>query len=106
MSALVSTVHVRDEKGTSHVFGPDSDVPEWAQRKITNAAAWDEAPVFEDADDELTESELNEPARSGRGSGLEVWAAYAKSLDITFPEEATRDDLIKLVDEKKAPVGA
>jgi hypothetical protein len=100
MSALVSTVHVRDEKGTDHVFGPDSDVPEWAQRKITNAAAWDEAPQFEDED------AGDEPARSGRGSGLDAWTAYAKSLDIEVPADASRDDVIALVDEKETSTEA
>jgi hypothetical protein len=105
MAALVSTVHVRDEDGVLHVFGPDSEVPEWAQRSITHKAAWEngEAPVFEEEPD--YDAENGEPARSGRGSSHGVWIAYARSLGIEVPDGATRDDVIKLVDEKKAQQG-
>jgi hypothetical protein len=102
MAKLLTNVHVRDDEGTSHVFGPESDVPEWAQKKITNKSAWDgDAPEFDDeaADDEGPD---DEPARSGRGSSLPVWEAYAKSLEIEVPDGASREDVIKLVDEKKA----
>ncbi|MDR6574352.1 hypothetical protein J2X60_003011 [Curtobacterium sp. 320] len=102
MVSLLSNVHVRDEHGASHVFGPDSEVPEWAQKRITNPAAWDgDAPSFED-DEEIDEADENEPARSGRGSGLPVWQAYAKSLDIEVPEDADRNAIIALVDKHKA----
>ncbi|UWD83653.1 hypothetical protein NY057_05255 [Curtobacterium flaccumfaciens] len=102
MVSLVSHVHVRDEHGKSHVFGPKSEVPEWAQRLITNPVAWDgEAPSFED--DEIDE---DEPARSGRGSSLPVWQAYAKSLEIEFPDDADRNAIIALVDKHKADAKA
>jgi hypothetical protein len=103
MANLISTVHVRDEHGTSHVFGPSSEeVPEWAQRLITNPAAWDgDAPSFED-DEEIDEDAENEPARSGRGSGLALWQGYAKSLDLEVPEDADRTAIIALVDKHKA----
>jgi hypothetical protein len=60
--------------------------------------------VFEDEtqEGELSDAEVNEPARSGRGSGLAVWGPYATGLGIEVPAEATRDDVIKLVDEHKA----
>lgn len=105
MVRLVSTVHVRDEHGASHVFGPNSEVPEWAHKRITNPSAWDgDAPSFED--DEIDEDTENEPARSGRGSALPVWQAYAKSLDIEFPEDADRNAIIALVDKHKADTKA
>jgi hypothetical protein len=31
MATLATNVHVTDERGTAHVFGPADDVPEWAQ---------------------------------------------------------------------------
>lgn len=104
MANLTTDVHVRDAHGTTHVFGPSSEeVPEWAQRFITNPAAWDgDAPSFDDEDESLDEAEKDEPARAGRGSGLPVWQAYAKSLEIEFPENATREDIIALVDKHKA----
>jgi hypothetical protein len=38
---LTTFVHVTDDKGVSRAFGPDDDVPAWAQRKITNPKAWE-----------------------------------------------------------------
>lgn len=37
---LTAHVHVRDEDGTAHVFGPGNEVPTWAKARITNPAAW------------------------------------------------------------------
>lgn len=39
-----------------------------------------------------------EPPRSGKGSGVHAWQAYATHLGVQFPAEATRDELIQLVD--------
>ncbi|GAA0641200.1 hypothetical protein GCM10009548_01720 [Streptomyces malaysiensis subsp. malaysiensis] len=44
MATLNSNVHVTDERGVTHVFGPADTVPEWAQVLITNPKAWAEAP--------------------------------------------------------------
>ncbi len=44
MSQLVSYVHVFDEDGRTHIFGPGDEVPAWAAEKIQNPAAWDEMP--------------------------------------------------------------
>jgi hypothetical protein len=41
---------------------------------------------------------LVEPPRGGPGSGREAWAEYATALGLTVSEDATRDDLIELVD--------
>lgn len=45
MATLNTHVHVTDESGRAHVFGPADEVPEWAQALITNPKAWDEAPT-------------------------------------------------------------
>ena len=46
MARLAAFVHVQDEQGAMHVFGPGDDVPAWAAEKITNPKAWeDEAPA-------------------------------------------------------------
>jgi len=42
-----------------------------------------------------------EPPRSGRGSGVEAWVAYAESLDLIVPEDPSRDEVIALVDDSK-----
>lgn len=53
----------------------------------------DVAPV-----NDLTPSE---PPRSGRGSGLESWMEYAANLGLLVDSDATRDDIIALVDDSK-----
>lgn len=45
MATLATNVHVTDESGTAHVFGPADEVPEWAQALITNPKAWAEPPA-------------------------------------------------------------
>lgn len=47
MARLATYVHVKDDKGQDHAFGPADDVPEWAQALITNPKAWAEAPTDE-----------------------------------------------------------
>lgn len=37
---LRNWVHVEDETGQNHIFGPDDVVPDWAAAKITNPKAW------------------------------------------------------------------
>ncbi len=37
---LSSFVHVTDELGRSHAFGPEDEVPAWARERITNPKAW------------------------------------------------------------------
>ena len=50
---LITTVHVADDNGTMHVFGPGDEVPGWAEKAITNPDVWegdggDEAVTFSD----------------------------------------------------------
>ncbi|MGW1553918.1 hypothetical protein [Streptomyces sp. NPDC002346] len=45
MAKLRTYVHVKDDKGLTHVFGPDDVVPDWAEAIITNPKAWAEAPT-------------------------------------------------------------
>ena len=40
--ALRYTVHLEDDQGRAHVFGPGDVVPAWARAKITNPLAWDD----------------------------------------------------------------
>lgn len=47
MAALTSTVHVCDEHGIPHVFGPGDAVPSWAVSRIDNPKAWDVPPTIE-----------------------------------------------------------
>lgn len=94
MAKLNTYVHVRDEAGENHVFGPDDTVPGWARQAITNPNVWEGA-------DESSETSSDEPPRSGKGSGVEAWLAYAESKGIDMPEDASRDDVIAAVDAAK-----
>ena len=94
---LVGTVHVQDEDGTDHAFGPDDTVPGWAAKKITNPLAW------EGEDDEPDEPE---PAKAPPGNaGEEKWRAYA--LDRGVPETdlagLSRDQIKEKVAALDAP---
>lgn len=40
MGRLAACVHVYDDEGVAHVFGPGDDVPDWAAKAITNPDAW------------------------------------------------------------------
>ena len=57
MATLTTNVHVTDDKGVTHVFGPADEVPTWAQALITNPKAWAEAPSVE---------RLTEPAQPAK----------------------------------------
>lgn len=37
---LKTYVHVRDDRGVSHEFGPDDDLPGWAEKAIENPDVW------------------------------------------------------------------
>jgi hypothetical protein len=94
---LRTHVHVRDEHGRSVVLAPGDDVPDWAAAAIRNPRAWQggAAPSVE------TPTETNDtsaPPRSGAGSGKAEWAAYASTLGVTYPDGASRDDIIAAVD--------
>ncbi|WP_346536952.1 hypothetical protein [Micromonospora sp. DPT] len=76
---LNTTVHVADDNGTMHVFGPGDEVPGWAEKKITNPDVWegdsgDDAVTFSDpgnsgpASVEMTEGEDTRPTAKEAGS--------------------------------------
>ena len=84
---LTTTVHVPDENGTMHVFGPGDEVPGWAEKAITNPDVWegsggDQAVTFSDpgnsgpasvdmtdgADERPTAKEADQASKSTRRS--------------------------------------
>lgn len=67
--------------------------------RLNVAAAAPVVPLPEP--DPVNEPVSSEPPRAGRGSGLDAWVEYAESLDLEVPADATRDDIIALVDEAK-----
>lgn len=116
---LGSYVHVVDDDGHRHVFGPSSEVPEWAAKKITNKRAWATAPTFPavtgtdpDGDgsgqggDAVTGEVPARPPTSGKGSGVDVWRAHAEARGIAILENASRDDIVAKVDKADAELAA
>lgn len=41
------------------------------------------------------------PARSGPGSGVDAWRAYAEQIGLEVADDASRDDIIAAVDEQQ-----
>ncbi|MGA5489566.1 hypothetical protein ACPCK1_17640 [Streptomyces pseudogriseolus] len=88
---LIAYVHV-DGKA----YGPDSDVPADVAKRI-GAHAWTDA----DSPAEVPTptgagggSGDEAPPRSGRGSGVEAWRAYAEQHDVEVAADASREDII------------
>lgn len=78
MAALVTHVSLRDDVGNVVSFGPGDDVPEWAQRRITNPRVWEggEAPFPAGGEDDDDAGD-GPPPKSGKGSGVRAWRKYA-----------------------------
>jgi hypothetical protein len=97
MSKLVSHVHVNDKNGTSHAFGPDDELPEWAARQMGAHCFEDEEhPYPDDADgDGEPDREFGvEPPRNGKGSGRDAWASFSAEKGYTVTEGTPRDQII------------
>lgn len=72
-----------------------SEVPEWAAEGLADRDdIWETDEVTSDVADDGD----GRPPLSGRGSGKGAWADYAEELGIDVPEDATRDDIVALVD--------
>lgn len=99
------------------VYGPDDDVPDEVAARIVNSAAWvdgvmptvpdDVGSVSPGSDPGVNDvgdgepSQQVEPPRAGKGSGRDVWAAHADSLNVAYADGASRDDIISAVDQAK-----
>jgi hypothetical protein len=92
MARLATHVHVQDDQGQNHVFGPGDDVPDWAAKAITNPNAWADKPAKQEPNG--GQAPAGEPPRGGAGSGRDAWAAYAAEKGVTVPDDASRDDII------------
>ena len=121
---LARHVHVRNESGVFHVFGPDDDVPSWAEDKISNPAAWADgaslpsapsAPARPDPAPRRTEvqttpeaqaaEQSGPPPQAGRGSSTSAWRAYAERHGVQVAPDADHADIITAVRDKGVPVG-
>lgn len=88
---LVSYVHVFDDAGEPHAFGPDDDVPQWALAKMG------EHCFVQDDESDTDEDIEGEPPRSGKGSGAAAWAKFATANGVDVPEGASREEIIGLL---------
>lgn len=84
------------------LYGETVDVHEADLERFDRLNAPVAAPVIPlPAEAPVNKVVSEEPPRSGRGSGIEAWVTYAESLDLDVPDDASRDDVIALVDESK-----
>lgn len=84
------------------VYGPDDDVPADIAKEITNPKAWGEGST----DAAGTAASDGPPPRSGKGSGIDAWTAYAASFDppVEVADDASRDDVIAAIEAAGHPV--
>lgn len=116
---LARTVHVRDDRGVPHVFGPADDVPAWAEGKISNPAAWSDGSALptEPSGRGPTRVETQRPPEAaqaapdggpppqrGPGSGTAAWRAYAEANGVQVAPDADRGDVITACREAGVPV--
>ncbi|MFI8853680.1 hypothetical protein ACIGW3_26290 [Streptomyces sp. NPDC053499] len=83
MRRLRAYVHV---DGTA--YGPGDQVPPEVAGRI-GAHAWEGTDTEPSA---ATQTEA--PPRSGRGSGVDAWRAYAEAYGVAVDDEMSRDDVI------------
>jgi len=88
MARLISSVHVADESGVSHVFGPSDAVPSWAAARITNPAAWDGPPP---------EPEFTTPGV------VETETATETVAEVVAPESAPESESVPATEEESTP---
>lgn len=118
MTKLNAIVHLLDESGGRHRFGPGDELPDWAAEKITNPKAW-AGGVLPSVSTEpagagwtdpagkvwpipaTAETPASIPARSGTGSGLAEWAAYAQANNVD--PSGTRTEVIARLDAAGIP---
>lgn len=104
MKKLAAFVHVADESGDVHQFGPGDDVPEWVARKVTNPLAWaTEDGKSEPEPAESTAPEVPIPPKGGPKATAEAWAAYAKAKGYEIEGDATRKEIIEALETDGIP---
>ncbi|MEU3289899.1 hypothetical protein [Streptomyces longwoodensis] len=93
---LIGYVHVDGDR-----YGPDDEVPAAVAKRIGDHAWADDGGEVRGEDGpetvEFTDpgAGRNEaPPRSGRGSGVEAWRAFAERHGVDTDDEMNRDDVI------------
>lgn len=94
---LAVNVVVLGPSGEPRAFLEGDTVPDWAADQIG-------PHCFEDGDDaEEASAEGTPPPKSGRGSSVEAWAAYADAHDVTVDDDAKREDIIAACEAAGVP---
>ncbi len=109
---LKTFVHAveRDDKGNetnNAVFGPNDDVPAWAQKAITNPDVWaddsdePEEPQAAQSDSfPVMDGETPSTDRPRGNASRDAWTAYANDQGVEVSDDMTRDDIVAAVDAK------
>ncbi|MEV8394828.1 MULTISPECIES: hypothetical protein [unclassified Streptomyces] len=84
---LIAYVHV-----DGIPYGPDDKIPAAIARRI-GEHAWADTDTDADQDDGHG-GDFEAPPRSGRGSGVEAWRAFAEQHDVEVAADASREDII------------
>ncbi|MFD5663449.1 hypothetical protein ACFWIK_00870 [Streptomyces anthocyanicus] len=77
-------------------YGPDSKVPASVAKRIGDHA-WqdDDAP-------ETPAAPVEAPPRSGRGSGIDAWRAFAEQNGVGVDSDMSREDIIAAAEDAGA----
>ncbi|GAA4762585.1 hypothetical protein [Microbacterium gilvum] len=119
MSKLNTTVVLQDPARRTVILGSDSEIPEWAERAITNPDVWEEAPergdwLEGDDDGEIVEL-VGEPVRDERfaeaehavhEAGVSEDAAESAALAVLALAEAGSVSLAEAAGAVAAALGA
>lgn len=103
MSKLSTFVHVSDDEGVVHAFGPADNVPAWAVKKITNRLVWVEGEGGTPEPVEETPVEASIPPKGGPKATVEAWTSYATAHGVEIEGEATRKQIIEFLDAEGIP---
>lgn len=85
---LIAYVHVDGVP-----YGPGDKVPPAVAKKIGDHA-WTDADEVPAQDAEGSGGDVEAPPRSGRGSGVDAWLAFAEQHGVGTDSDMSRDDVI------------
>lgn len=86
---LIAYVHV-----DGVAYGPDSKVPADVAKRIGDHAWTDADEAAADEQPAGGGQSTEAPPRSGRGSGVDAWRAFAEQHDVEVAADASREDII------------
>lgn len=86
-----NTIVTHPETGAPTVLLEGEEIPDWADGLIGDH-------LIEGAESQDGGVSGGQPPRAGKGSGLEAWQKFADDNQISYPEGASRDEIIAAVD--------